>query len=175
MAKQKGISKEDAQRFIANREQEYCLGPKANTLSEYTGRAGATEGVKRIRLAAASGAYLLGGKLVNKWYSLDGHFDKDGNVILENRRALTAQLELARRNAREAAARAKAVGGFVPTAARLSCDQSKRVWTRPTILRRVRERPLRAARCPPDRVALCCDAARDRPRLAASWRSDPRW
>jgi len=41
-------------------------------------------------------------------------------VVLENRRALTAQLDLARRNAREAAARAKASAGFVPAPARLA-------------------------------------------------------
>lgn len=120
VAKARGIPTEEAQAIIASREMDYQLGRKANSLSEYTGKSGVTDGVKLMRLAAASGAYLTGGKLVNKWYSLGGSFDKDGNVQLENRRALTAQLDLARKNAREAAARAKAAGGFVPTAARLA-------------------------------------------------------
>ncbi len=120
VAKAQGIPTEEAQAIIASREFDYQLGRKANSLSEYTGKSGVTDGVKLMRLAAASGAYLTGGKLVNKWYSLGGSFDKDGNVQLENRRALTAQLDLARKNAREAAARAKAAGGFVPTAARLA-------------------------------------------------------
>ena len=120
LAKAPGFSKDSAQSVIAMREPEYMLARKANALSEYSGKSGVTEGVKLMRLAAASTAYLTGAKLVNKWYSLDGHFDQQGNVHLENRRALTAQLDLARRNAREAAARAKATAGFVPSAARLA-------------------------------------------------------
>jgi hypothetical protein len=120
VAKGKGLSMEEAQALIANKESEYYLARKANLLSEYTGRGGVSDGVKLMRLAAASNAFLSGAKLVNKWYSLGGTFDKDGGVVLENRRALTAQLDLARRNAREAAARAKSVAGFVPTPARLA-------------------------------------------------------
>ena len=120
VAKGKGLSMEEAQAVIANKESEYYLARKANLLSEYTGRAGVSDGVKLMRLAAASSAFLSGAKLVNKWYSLGGSFDKEGGVVLENRRALTAQLDLARRNARESAARAKASAGFVPTPARLA-------------------------------------------------------
>ena len=96
---------------------------KANMLSEYTGGPGdtpANAGKKLMRLAAAGSAYLAGAKLVNKWYSLNGSFDKEGNVTLENRRALSAQLDLARTNAREAAARAKQKAGFVPGPTRLA-------------------------------------------------------
>lgn len=111
---------EEAQSLIASKESEYYLARKANMLSEYTGRGGVSDGVKLMRLAAASNAFLSGAKLVNKWYSLGGTFNQEGGVVLENRRALTAQLDLARRNAREAAARAKAAAGFVPTPARLA-------------------------------------------------------
>lgn len=40
--------------------------------------------------------------------------------MLENRRALTGQLDLARRNARQAASEAKRVAGFVPGPSRLA-------------------------------------------------------
>ncbi len=119
-AKVKGLSLEEAQAQIATREMDYFLARKAKALSEYTGKNGMNEGVKLMRLAAASSALLDGAKLVNKWYSLGGSYDANGGVVLENRRALTAQLELARRNAREAAARAKDAVGFVPTPARLA-------------------------------------------------------
>ncbi len=120
VAKGKGLTLEEAQAQIATREMDYYLARKAKLLSEYTGKNGLNDGVKLMRLAAASYAFLDGAKLVNKWYSLGGSYDANGGVVLENRRALTAQLELARRNAREAAARAKESVGFVPTPARLA-------------------------------------------------------
>lgn len=114
------LTADQAKFVVAQREPTYYLATKANLLSEYTGKAGASDGVKLMRLAAAGSAYLDGATLVNKWYSLGGSLDKNGALVLENRRALSAELDLARRNAREAAARAKATAGFVPTAARLA-------------------------------------------------------
>ncbi|HET9959631.1 MAG TPA: FHA domain-containing protein [Polyangiaceae bacterium] len=114
------MSAEQAKFAMAQREPTYYLANKANMMSEYTGKTGATDGVKLMRLAAAGSAYLEGATLVNKWYSLGMNFDKSGELVLDNRRALTAELELARRNAREAAARSKAAAGFIPTAARLA-------------------------------------------------------
>jgi hypothetical protein len=73
-----------------------------------------------MRLAAASGAFLTGAKLVNKYYSLGGRPNRDGKFELDNRRALSAQIDLARLSAREAAARAKARVGFVPAPARVT-------------------------------------------------------
>ncbi len=118
VAKGKGLSIEEAKALIANREADYYLAQKAKLLAESQDRS--SDGAKLIRLAAAGYAFLDGAKLVNKWYSLGAGFDARGGVVLENRRALTAQLDLARRNAREAAARAKASAGFVPTPARLA-------------------------------------------------------
>ena len=118
VAKGKGLSIEEAKALIANREADYYLAQKAKMLAESQDRS--SDGAKLIRLAAAGYAFLDGAKLVNKWYSLGAGFDTRGGVVLENRRALTAQLDLARRNAREAAARAKASAGFVPTPARLA-------------------------------------------------------
>ncbi len=120
VAKVKGLSLEEAQAQVATREMDYYLARKAKVLSELTGKNGSNEAVNLMRLAAAGYAFLDGAKLVNKWYSLGGSYDANGGVVLENRRALTAQLELARRNAREAAARAKDSVGFVPTPARLA-------------------------------------------------------
>ena len=118
VAKGKGLSMEDAKALIANREADYYLAQKAKLLAET--RDSSSDGAKLINLAAAGYAFLDGAKLVNKWYSLGAGFDSHGSVILENRRALTAQLDLARRNAREAAARAKASAGFIPGPARLA-------------------------------------------------------
>lgn len=120
VARGKGLSIEEAKALVANREMDYYLAQKAKLLAEARDKNGTSDGMKLMRLAAAGSAFLDGAKLVNKWYSLGGSFDSRGGVVLENRRALTAQLELARRNAREAAARAKASAGFVPTAARLA-------------------------------------------------------
>ncbi|MBI4913026.1 MAG: FHA domain-containing protein [Acidobacteria bacterium] len=120
VAKGKGLSMEDAQALIASREMDYYLARKANVLSEFTGGGTSSPGLKLMRLAAGGSAFLTGAKLVNKWYSLGGSFNAQGEVVLENRRALSAQLDLARRTAREAAARAKASVGFVPTPARLA-------------------------------------------------------
>jgi hypothetical protein len=120
VAKANRLSADEARAMFAEREYDYYIGRKANLLSEYGGKSGVTDGVKLMRLAAASSAYLIGAKLVNKWYSLGGSFDKDGALVLDNRRALSAQLELARRTAREAAGRAKKEAGFIPTPARLA-------------------------------------------------------
>lgn len=120
IAKEKKLSADEAQGLIAEKEPDYYLGRKANALSEYTGTSPATDGTKLMRLGAASLSYINGAKLVNKWYALDASLDKDGKLSLGNRRALTAQLDLARRTAREAAARAKATAGFVPSPARLA-------------------------------------------------------
>jgi hypothetical protein len=118
VAKGRGLSLDEAKALIANREMDYYLAQKAKLLAESGDKTG--DGGKLMNLAAAGYAFLDGAKLVNKWYSLGAGFDPRGGVILENRRALTAQLDLARRNAREAAARAKASAGFVPTPARLA-------------------------------------------------------
>lgn len=117
VAKGKGLSLDEAKAQIANREVGYYLAQKAKLLAEAKDKP--SDHAKLFQLAAASYAFLDGARLVNKWYSLGAGFDARGGVVLENRRALTAQLDLARRNAREAAARAKASTGFVPSPARL--------------------------------------------------------
>ncbi len=73
-----------------------------------------------LRLAAGSLAFLKGASLVNKYYSLGSEVDANGTMTLTNRKALSAQLDLARQLAREAAAKAKGAAGFVPVASRMA-------------------------------------------------------
>lgn len=73
-----------------------------------------------LRLAGGSLAFLKGASLVNRYYSLGGEVDENGTFSLSNRKALSAQLDLARQLAREAAQKAKARVGFVPIASRLA-------------------------------------------------------
>jgi len=120
IAKEKGAHADEVRDRIATQEPDYYLALSANALSENQSAEDKSNGAKLMRLAAASYAYLTGAKLVNKAYSLSGHKDDQGNLVLENRRALSAQLDLARQSAREAAARAKAKVGFIPNPARLA-------------------------------------------------------
>lgn len=120
IAKEKGAAADEVRDRIATQEPDYFLALSANALSENQSAEDKSNGAKLMRLAAASYAYLTGAKLVNKAYSLSGHNDDQGNLVLENRRALSAQLDLARVSAREAAARAKAKVGFIPNPARLA-------------------------------------------------------
>jgi hypothetical protein len=114
-----GVSAEQSRALFAQFETEYQLGREVNAIS--AGSAGrGTIGAKLMRLAAASGAFLTGAKLVNKYYSLGGRPNREGKFELDNRRALSAQIDLARLSAREAAARAKARVGFVPAPARIT-------------------------------------------------------
>lgn len=115
-----GVSAEQSRALFAQFETEYQLGREVNAISEGTSSRGQAIGAKLMRLAAASGAFLTGAKLVNKYYSLGGRPNRDGKFELDNRRALSAQIDLARVSAREAAARAKARVGFVPAPARVT-------------------------------------------------------
>jgi uncharacterized protein len=120
--KETGKSKEEAQSLLANKESDYYQAIKENriAIAKTEGSKSASDGFKLMKLGAASESFILGGKLVNKYYSLGGRFDKNGDFTLENRRALSGQLELARSNAREAAARSKKAAGFIPSPARLA-------------------------------------------------------
>jgi hypothetical protein len=115
-----GVSAEQSRAQFAQFETEYQLGREINAISEGTSTRNASIGAKLLRLSAASGAFLTGAKLVNKYYSLGGRPNRDGKFELDNRRALSAQIDLARLSAREAAARAKARVGFVPAPARVT-------------------------------------------------------
>jgi hypothetical protein len=115
-----GVSAEQSRATFAQFELEYELGRELNAISEGSSSRGASIGTKLMRLAAASDAFLTGAKLVNKYYSLGARPNDKGKLVLENRVALAAQIELARQNAREAAARAQSGVGFVPARARIA-------------------------------------------------------
>ncbi len=114
-----GVTKAQAQSAVAEKEMSYLLARQGVSLTESL-KSGEAEGAKNLlRLAAGASAYFSAASLVNKYYALDAR-ERDGVLHITNRKSLTAQLEQARRNAREAAAKAKQQAGFVPAAARLN-------------------------------------------------------
>ncbi|MBL8727940.1 MAG: FHA domain-containing protein [Planctomycetes bacterium] len=116
IAREAGIDKATAQNRLAQNDLDYLLALRAVRLAE--GIEGKKHETNLLRLAAGSMAFLKGASLINKYYSLGGQQDAQGTLTLTNRKALSAQLDLARQLAREAAAKAKRTVGFVPMAAR---------------------------------------------------------
>lgn len=117
-AREAGIDKQTAQNRLAAKDNDYLLAMRAVSIAE--GVSGQKNETNMLRLAAGSLAFLKGASLVNKYYSLGGQTDEAGTFTLTSRKALSAQLDLARKLAREAAARAKLAVGFVPVAARIA-------------------------------------------------------
>ncbi|MEO6594034.1 MAG: FHA domain-containing protein [Planctomycetota bacterium] len=115
-AREAGVDKATAQNRLAQNDNDYLLAFRAVRIAE--GITGKKNETNLLRLAAGSMAFLKGASLINKYYSLGGQRDKEGELTLTNRKALSAQLDLARQLAREAAAKAKKAVGFVPMAAR---------------------------------------------------------
>lgn len=116
-AREAGIDKATAQNRLAANDTDYLVSSNAVRIAEGLGTKSETN---MLRLAAGSMAFLKGASLVNKYYSLGGQRDQAGDLVLTNRKALSAQLDLGRRLAREAAATAKQALGFVPVAARMA-------------------------------------------------------
>ncbi|MBL8751244.1 MAG: FHA domain-containing protein [Planctomycetes bacterium] len=116
-AREAGIDKATAQNRLAANDTDYLVASNAVRIAE--GLASRSE-TNMLRLAAGSMAFLKGASLVNKYYSLGGQRDQAGDLVLTNRKALSAQLDLARQLAREAAANAKRALGFVPVATRMA-------------------------------------------------------
>ncbi|MFZ5439275.1 MAG: FHA domain-containing protein [Myxococcota bacterium] len=118
LQEEKGMTKAQAQSVVANKEIGYLLARQGVNLTESL-KSGEGEGARNLlRLAAGANAYFTAAGLVNKYYAL-GANERDGEVTITNRKSLIAQLEQARTHAKEAAARAKSVAGFVPIAAKL--------------------------------------------------------
>jgi len=117
-AAEAGIDKATAQSRLAANDEDYLLALRASNIAG--GMTGRENEANMLRLAAGSMAFLKGASLVNKYYSLGGQIDKQGKLTLTNLKALSAQLDLARQLAREAAAKAKQNVGYVPVAARLA-------------------------------------------------------
>ncbi|MBL9080000.1 MAG: FHA domain-containing protein [Planctomycetes bacterium] len=116
-AREAGIDKATAQNRLAANDTDYLVASNAVRIAEGLGSKSETH---MLRLAAGSMAFLKGASLVNKYYSLGGQRDQAGDLVLTNRKALSAQLDLGRQLAREAAATAKRALGFVPVAARMA-------------------------------------------------------
>lgn len=117
-AREAGVDKATAQQRFAANDDDYLVAMRAVRLAE--GISGTKNENNLLRLAAGSTAFLRGASLVNKYYSLGGVKDEQGTLTLTNRKALSAQLDLGRQLAREAAAKAKKASGFVPIAARIA-------------------------------------------------------
>jgi predicted S18 family serine protease len=115
----KSMSKAQVQGAIADKEMGYLLALQMSRIAENEAQKGA-QGSRLLKLAAGAHSYLSGAGLVNKYYSIQATKNEKGELVLTNRKALTAQLDLARANAREAAARSKAAVGIVPTATKLA-------------------------------------------------------
>jgi len=117
-AREAGVDKATAQQRFAANDDDYLVAMRAVRLAE--GITGTKNENNLLRLAAGSMAFLRGASLVNKYYSLGGVKDEQGTLTLTNRKALSAQLDLGRQLAREAAAKAKKASGYVPVAARIA-------------------------------------------------------
>jgi predicted S18 family serine protease len=117
-AREAGVDKATAQQRFAANDDDYLIALRAVRLAE--GITGTKNENNLLRLAAGSMAFLRGASLVNKYYSLGGVKDEQGTLTLTNRKALSAQLDLGRQLAREAAAKAKKAAGYVPIAARIA-------------------------------------------------------
>ena len=115
MANQRGMSTAAAQAVMSNVEFGYLLAREATNYAEYVRD---KPEMAIPRLAAGSYAYMTAGSLVNKYYSLRATLDQQGKLVLGNRKALTHQLDMARRTAREAAGQCKTKLGFIPAAAK---------------------------------------------------------
>lgn len=117
-AREAGVDKATAQQRFAANDDAYLIASRAVRLAE--GITGTKNENNLLRLAAGSTAFLRGASLVNKYYSLGGVKDEQGTLTLTNRKALSAQLDLGRQLAREAAAKAKKAANCVPVAARIA-------------------------------------------------------
>lgn len=117
-AREAGVDKATAQQRFAANDDAYLIASRAVRLAE--GITGTKNENNLLRLAAGSMAFLRGASLVNKYYSLGGVKDEQGELTLTNRKALSAQLDLGRQLAREAAAKAKKAANCVPVAARIA-------------------------------------------------------
>jgi len=122
IAKAKNVSKADVQNFIAGLEESYPLLLTSVTIAENAERIfeDDPEAAGLFQMAFGALAYVGAATLVNKYYGLRAEKQKDGTSIIKNRRALSHQLQAAKKSALEAASVAKNKVGFIPVSAQLS-------------------------------------------------------
>jgi len=117
---ERGLSIDEARARIADAEFGYRIAKQEAAIAEAAADAPATQ---LLRLAAGLDAFLTGSRLVNGYYALGGRLTEAG-FELKQRKALGVQLDLARENARRAAAAAQAKAGFIPRAAKLAYQRA---------------------------------------------------
>lgn len=121
------VSLEQATSYFENQDGNYIIAPK---LAQIAGYVDVTPGetdrpeAAMIRLSAGVMAFIQSGGLINKYYSLSYQRQEDGTAVLTQRRALSSQLDLAKRAALAAAGEAKKLVGFIPATARLSYENA---------------------------------------------------
>lgn len=115
-----GIDPERARALFSQQELGYGIAQREVFMAERPPPSiQNTNSANLLRMAAGIDAFLTAATLVNTYYSLGAKRGDEG-LTLEHRKALSAQLDAARINARRAAARAKEHAGFVPVAARVA-------------------------------------------------------
>jgi hypothetical protein len=102
---------------------DYAMAVNAVELAQVRG-SGTCETSQMVRLAAAGQAFLWAATLLNTWYSLDASKRDNASISISNRKALSAQLDIARLNARESAGRSKAAARYIPTAAQIAYQRA---------------------------------------------------
>lgn len=121
-----GVSFEQAQTYFQNEDGNYLLAPllaqTAGFAEHITG--GEKPETAMIRLSAGVMAFIQSAGLINKYYSLGYQKQQDGTAVLTQRRALSSQLDLAKRAALAAAGEAKKHLGIIPATAKLSFENA---------------------------------------------------
>jgi len=122
-----GVALDQVQGFFQNQDMNYLLAPMlANVAGNAEMLTGGEEKPETamIRLSAGVTAFIQSAGLINKYYSLGFKQQDDGTAVLTQRRALSSQLDLAKRSALAAAGEAKKQVGFIPATARLAYEDA---------------------------------------------------
>ena len=126
-AESAGVPIEQVQAAIEGQDMNYILAPMladvAGNAERITGSEDKPE-TAMIRLSAGVAAFIQSAGLINKYYSLGFKRQDDGTPLLTQRRALSSQLDLAKRSALAAAGDAKRLVGFIPATARLAWEDA---------------------------------------------------
>ncbi|MGF1655822.1 MAG: S16 family serine protease [Verrucomicrobiales bacterium] len=113
-----GVTMDQMRDYLGNIEFNYPFINFAAQFSEHARQVFPNEPYDQaiLQLGYGMNAFLGSANLVNKYYCLSATIDPQGNVVLGNRRALAAQLDLARQRTLQVAAHCKRELGFVPSA-----------------------------------------------------------
>ena len=124
-AESSNVSLQQAKDYFVQADGNYLIAPMLADLAAAADRVvGDKPEAALLRLSAGAAAFIQSGGLINKYYSLGFTRNADGTAVLKERRALSSQLELAKRSALAAAGEAKKLVGFIPATARLSFEDA---------------------------------------------------